>query len=154
MKKKFLNSFIIFAALIFAGCSQTSPKTSTVNNNTNTRSNGGGAIIPANPNPNIATSPISSPNSANIYNRLNQLDLSQCVAVADGYYHDADFVNAMLAYDYTCVRFQDIPTCMKLGHMFEKGEGARVDKVKALDIYQRACFGGYDPGCKDMKRLQ
>ncbi len=102
----------------------------------------------------VVNSPINSNQAADIYNRLNQLSLEQCISVADGYYHNANFVNALLAYDYTCVRFQDIPTCIKLGKMFEKGEGSSVDKVKALDIYQRACFGGYDPGCKEMKRLQ
>lgn len=151
MRNKILSSLAIFTALILAGCSQTTPKTPVAS----TPSNGGGAVIPAAPKGvAVVSSPANSSQAANIYNRLNQLSLEQCISVADGYYHNANFVNALLAYDYTCVRFQDIPTCMKLGKMFEKGEGSAVDKVKALDIYQRACFGGYDPGCKEMKRLQ
>lgn len=153
MKNKILSSLAIFTALILAGCSQTTPKTPVMS--TPSASNGGGAVIPAaQKGVVVVSSPANSTQAANIYNRLNQLSLEQCISVADGYYHNADFVNALLAYDYTCVRFQDIPTCMKLGKMFEKGEGSAVDKLKALDIYQRACFGGYDPGCKEMKRLQ
>ena len=153
MRNKILSSLAIFTALILAGCSQTTPKTPVMS--TPSASNGGGAVIPAaQKGVVVVSSPANSTQAANIYNRLNQLSLEQCISLADGYYHNADFVNALLAYDYTCVRFQDIPTCMKLGKMFEKGEGSAVDKVKALDIYQRACFGGYDPGCKEMKRLQ
>lgn len=152
MRNKILSSLAIFTALILAGCSQTTPKTPVAS--TPSASNGG-AVIPAAPKGvAVVSSPANSSQAADLYNRLNQLSLEQCISVADGYYHNANFVNALLAYDYTCVRFQDIPTCMKLGKMFEKGEGSAVDKVKALDIYQRACFGGYDPGCKEMKRLQ
>ena len=153
MRNKILSSLAIFTALILAGCSQTTPKTPVIS--TPSTSNGGGAVISAaQKDVVVVNSPANSSQAADLYNRLNQLNREQCISVADGYYHNADFVNALLAYDYTCVRFQDIPTCMKLGKMFEKGEGSAVDKVKALDIYQRACFGGYDPGCKEMKRLQ
>lgn len=153
MRNKILSSLAILTALILVGCSQTTPKTPVVS--TPSSSNGGGAVIPAaQKGVVVVSSPANSSQAADIYNRLNQLSLEQCISVADGYYYNANFVNALLAYDYTCVRFQDIPTCMKLGKMFEKGEGSTVDKVKALDIYQRACFGGYDLGCKEMKRLQ
>lgn len=86
-------------------------------------------------------------------NALNRMDTANAFKTANAYYRNGDYANAITAYDFTCAKFQYIPACVKLGNMFEKGEGITANKLIALDIYERACFGGNDKSCDDVKRL-
>lgn len=135
---KILNVLIVSSTLFLGGCATTSTNSgnSTKVNNDSTQAN----------------QPIST--NVNIYQQLQNLNLSSAVNLGDSYYESGDYANALVAYDYTCARFQDIPTCLKMAKMFEKGEGSPVNKTYALDIYKRSCFGGHTDSCKDMKRLE
>lgn len=75
-----------------------------------------------------------------------------CRSFADSMYQKGDFASAIAAYDANCDR-QDIVSCVKVANMFEKGEGIQKNIYNAIDIHMRACYGGYSPSCKDMKRL-
>ena len=136
---KVINTLVVVSALFFVGCAE---KNATVPNSQSVV----GQSVQVN-------QPVSS-DTTGVYKKLQALDLRGARNLGDSYYANGDFVNALVAYDFTCVKFQDIPTCVKMAGMFEKGEGVSLNKEAALDIYQRACFGGFDPSCKDMRRLQ
>ncbi|NLK67021.1 MAG: SEL1-like repeat protein [Campylobacteraceae bacterium] len=138
---KIINALVVSSALFLAGCANSSgPKVPSSSGNVET---------------NDTRVQISQPaNRDALYQRLQGLDLAGCRNLGDSYYANGDFLNAVIAYDFTCVKFQDIPTCVKMARMFERGEGVSVNKAAALDIYKRACYGGHDASCKDMKRLE
>ena len=40
--------------------------------------------------------------------------------------------------------------CNNLGLMYDKGEGVKQDKFKAVELYKKACLGGIAGGCNDL----
>jgi hypothetical protein len=44
--------------------------------------------------------------------------------------------------------------CLRLGRVYEKGDGVRADAAQAQDYYGRACSGGYPEGCAALKTLR
>ena len=79
-------------------------------------------------------------------------NVQMCKKFADSMYSKGDFASAIVAYNINCVR-QDIMSCVKVAQMFEKGEGIQKNIYNAIDIHMRACYSGYNPSCKDMRRL-
>lgn len=81
-------------------------------------------------------------------------NVAMCRSFADSMYKKGDFVSAIANYDMACqFPHNDIPSCVKMGFMFEKGEGVEKNLDNAGDIFKRACFHGHTPSCKDAKRL-
>ena len=44
--------------------------------------------------------------------------------------------------------------CLRLGRLYEKGEGVKADAAQAADFYGRACSGGYPEGCAALRSLR
>jgi len=44
--------------------------------------------------------------------------------------------------------------CLRLGRLYEKGEGVKADRDQAIDYYGRACSGGYPEGCAALRTLR
>lgn len=44
--------------------------------------------------------------------------------------------------------------CLRLGRLYEKGEGVKADAAQAMDYYGRACSGGYPEGCAALRALR
>ena len=44
--------------------------------------------------------------------------------------------------------------CLRLGRIYEKGDGVNADRGTALDFYGRACSGGYSEGCAALRALK
>ncbi|QKF64148.1 sel1 repeat family protein [Campylobacter corcagiensis] len=97
---------------------------------------------------------VESVNSTLDLNALNRMDTADAYKTANSYYKNGDYVNAITAYDFTCAKFQYIPACVRLASMFEKGQGITANRLIALDIYERSCYGGHDESCNDAKRLR
>ncbi|CZE47092.1 sel1 repeat family protein [Campylobacter geochelonis] len=91
--------------------------------------------------------------TTNLAQICDGLSIADCAYKGDKFYNQGDFRSAIYAYDTNCAR-QDVNSCLKMAKMFEKGEGVSVSKAAALDIYERACYSGNTPSCKDMQRLQ
>ncbi|NLY04132.1 MAG: sel1 repeat family protein [Campylobacter sp.] len=129
--------FVIFAAFVLTGCVTASNKNTISNQRIEDE-----VVLIGNVNASVDT------------NQLNKTDVAGAFSIANNYYQNGDFVNAIAAYDYTCTRFQYVPACVRMANMFEKGEGVVASKMAALDIYQRACYSGHKDSCNDVKRLQ
>ena len=133
--KKHISILVI--ALVLVGCSATTGKNTVSNERINEE-----IILVENVNSNLDSA------------ALNRMDVASAFKTANSYYQNGDFTNAITAYDFVCAKFQYIPACIRLGNMFERGEGVSANKMVALDIYQRACYSGHTKSCSDVKRLQ
>ena len=80
-------------------------------------------------------------------------NVSMCRSFADSMYSKGDFASAINAYNINCALAQDIPSCVRMAYMFEKGEGVAKNINNAIDIFMRACYGGHAQSCKEMRRL-
>lgn len=80
-------------------------------------------------------------------------NVSMCRSFADSMYSKGDFSSAINAYNINCALAQDIPSCVRMAYMFEKGEGVAKNINNAIDIFMRACYGGHAQSCKEMRRL-
>ena len=80
-------------------------------------------------------------------------NVSMCRSFADSMYSKGDFASAINAYNINCAAAQDIPSCVRMAYMFEKGEGVAKNINNAVDIFMRACYGGHAQSCKEMRRL-
>ena len=80
-------------------------------------------------------------------------NVSMCRSFADSMYSKGDFASAINAYNINCAAAQDIPSCVRMAYMFEKGEGVAKNINNAIDIFMRACYGGHAQSCKEMRRL-
>jgi len=82
----------------------------------------------------------------------NNGNIAMCRNFADSMYNKGDFASAIVAYNAACMQL-NIPSCMKMGSMFEKGEGVEKNINNAIDLYMRSCYHGDSQGCKNMRRL-
>lgn len=83
-------------------------------------------------------------------------ELLGCYNVANYYYQHEDYATAIRMYDEICATNNypnNLPSCIKMAGMFEKGEGIMPNINTAFDLYKRACFTGDKPSCQDAKRL-
>lgn len=80
-------------------------------------------------------------------------NVPMCRSFADSMYSKGDFASAINAYNINCAAAQDIPSCVRMAYMFEKGEGVAKNINNAIDIFMRACYGGHAQSCKEMRRL-
>lgn len=128
-------AFLGLACVLFAGCA--------------TGSNSSSASMQSS----ATYAPVSTTQRAVVNNQSCQNgDVRGCTVYADSLYAQGQYSSAIKAYDMNCAR-QDIPSCLKMAKMFEKGQGVAQNKAFALDIYTRACYGGDNVGCKERKRL-
>lgn len=127
----------IFVAAILAGCNATSGKNSVSNQRIQDE-----VIL------------VENVNSSLDLKAMDRMDTATAFKTANAYYQKGDFANSITAYDFICAKFQYLPACVKLANMFEKGEGITANKMVALDIYERACYGGHAQSCDDVKRLR
>ncbi|ALV25124.1 hypothetical protein CIG2463D_1567 [Campylobacter iguaniorum] len=74
-----------------------------------------------------------------------------CKELADSLQSKGEFEEAAKIYDYTCVKFQYIPACLSLAHLFETGKGVKQDPNVAKDIYTRACYSGDKQSCTKIR---
>ena len=44
--------------------------------------------------------------------------------------------------------------CNLLGVGYEFGFGVPVNKQQAVTLYRQSCAAGFDPGCKNLNRVQ
>lgn len=98
--------------------------------------------------------PIDSSNRNTLEQQCKTVGAKECYNLASKYYKSGDFKTAINVYDIGCSMYQYLPSCLKMGEMFEKGEGIKIDRAVALDIYERACYSGHKPSCQSVKRLK
>lgn len=135
------NLFLAVLLLFLAGCASTQTPTKTM------------------PNDKDVEAPIMQP----VFDDFSDVaakgvcqgyNKDECHAFANRLYDKDDFRTAVYAYDLNCGRNWHIPSCVKLAHMFEKGEGVTQNIGVAYDLYSRICYSGqYNKSCDDMKRL-
>jgi TPR repeat protein len=44
--------------------------------------------------------------------------------------------------------------CFNLAGMYNEGKGVRHDRVKAIELYKKACDAGDEKGCKNYRILK
>ena len=145
--KKF--AFILIAALALAGC-QTGAKNSVTPMSSS--SGAGNANNNAGIKDHHEVQPVQVKGTPIISDACRAGNIQMCKNFADQMYSKGDFTSAIVAYNIACQAI-DIPSCVKMAFMFEKGEGVEKNLDNAGDIHQKACFHGYKPSCKDAKRL-
>ena len=66
---------------------------------------------------------------------------------------DRDRGSAVDALERLC-RAKDLPACANLGLMLLRGDGAPLDRERAIELHRRACDGGLEVACTRLKTLE
>lgn len=131
--KKYL--FLLFLAFVFVGCSTKD-----------------GAFKKTDE---VFIQPVKlEPSNVNLTTICENQNQEQCFASAKKAYEQQNYALAIRIFDKGCSGYQYIPSCLRLAKMLEEGEGCVKNVSLAKSLYTRACFSGYKPSCKEMKRLE
>jgi len=75
-----------------------------------------------------------------------------CNQLGEYFYARFDYGNALKVFDYSCAKFKNANSCMRVGTMLENGEGIAPDKHNAQKVFRFLCFRGEEEACKKMAR--
>ncbi|CUU79728.1 sel1 repeat family protein [Campylobacter hyointestinalis subsp. hyointestinalis] len=67
-------------------------------------------------------------------------------------YENRDYFKAKKYFQKAC-EGENAGGCVSLGFLYELGQGVKQNKLKAKELYGRACDMGVQLGCEDYARL-